>query len=126
MTFVHPNIEVQSTKIGVGDSGDNTIIAAVADKIIQVFGFQLETDTSKVGFYWRDGTANLWGDSTHRGIIHPSVSLTGMSNKGIVVGPSIVPIFWTQDVNRAVILNLDGAVAVGGAIQWNAVTPESS
>lgn len=99
-------VQVKLASISAASSGDNTIVAAVADKKIRVLACVLSA-SNQVNAYFRSGTA---GDQKS-GIMY-------MAQYGGAVRDHNPHGWFETDAGDALVLNLSGAVAVGGEITY--------
>lgn len=99
--------------IGTATSGNNELVAAVAAKKIRVVSLALFAGGA-VDVYFNDGTANLLGGTRK----------VKLDNSGVVgIGAFVMPFnpggwFETAAINRALNLNLSGAVGVAGCLTY--------
>lgn len=105
-----------SKAISASSNGDNTIVAAVSNRRIRVLGFVL-TFSAAVNVKWKDGAST---DLT--GLLY------GVGTAPIPVqAPCVPPVMGCQpgwfatSQGNALVLNLSGAVAVGGFVLYDLV-----
>lgn len=109
-----PAVTLTRVAIAASTSGDNTLIAAVTSKKIYVVAFELSF-SGTVNAKFTDGAAG-----TNLGGLYYGVANAGAANS---ISPDMKlaipsPYLWVGSTNTALILNLSGAVAVGGAITY--------
>lgn len=91
--------------LAAASSGDNTVVAAVAGKKIQVERFILVANGT-VNAKWRSGTTDVSG------------LLYLVANSG-VSAPGGGTEYWVETVaGQALVLNLSAAIAVGGIVVY--------
>lgn len=101
--------QIKSAPIAVSSSGDNTIVTAVAGKKIRVLGYVLVANAA-VNTKWKSGAGT---DKT--GLLYNAAN--GGVSAPVVGDPSEV--FWFETAaGEALVLNLSGAVAVGGHVVY--------
>lgn len=97
--------------VAANTSGDNSLIAAVASKKIRVLSMALVA-TGAVSLYFTSAASGtvIFGGSTNK---------IALAANGVFVLP-FNPLGWFQNssVNQALIMNLSGAVAVSGGINY--------
>jgi hypothetical protein len=99
-------LTLQTAIIDTAASGDTTIVAAVASKMIYVLHWHLVA-AAAVSIRWKDGTpTNLTG----------AESLA--ANGGLATGNGQGVVLMTKTANKALILNLSAAVQVSGSIVY--------
>lgn len=96
--------------IAAASSGDNTLVAAVAGKRIRVHGYELSA-SGAVNAKFKDGAAT---DLT--GLIYLAAAGSGADADERTADPD--GLFQTTAGN-ALLLNLSGAVAVGGWVDYS-------
>lgn len=99
---------VTTVIVDASTSGNNTIVSAVASKTIRVLAFDLVANAA-VTAYWRDGTAGSKRSGSY---------YFGGTGHGIAKSSAHIPVLATGSVNTALVLNLSGAVAVGGTVSY--------
>lgn len=109
-----PAVTLTRVAIAASTSGDNTLIAAVSAKKIYVVAFELSF-SGTVNAKFTDGAAG-----TNLGGLYYGVANAGAANS---ISPDMKlatpsPYLWVGSTNTALVLNLSGAVAVGGAITY--------
>ena len=99
--------KVQNAAIVASASGDNSVVAAVADKKINVLAYVLVAGGA-VSVKWRRGTTDLTG------------ALPLAANGGLVVpAPGEDGECWFSTAkNEALQINLGAAIAVGGHVLY--------
>jgi hypothetical protein len=86
-------------------SGDNTVVAAVAGKKIQVERFVISS-SGTVNAKWRSGTTDISG------------LLYMVANSGVTC-PGSGSEYWLETAaGQALVLNLSAAIAVGGLVVY--------
>lgn len=115
-----PNTEIDSRILskafGVATSGDNTLIAGVANKRIRFHGGMFHA-ASTVSLYMKSSGSSrvLYGDSTNK------VSSGGASDPGGFAIP-FNPVGWfTCDAGDDLEINLSGAIVVSGVAIYTLV-----
>ncbi|HEX9060849.1 MAG TPA: hypothetical protein VF941_11775 [Clostridia bacterium] len=109
-----PAVTLTRVAIAASSSGDNTLIAAVSAKKIYVVAFELSF-SGTVNAKFTDGAAG-----TNLGGLYYGVANAGAANS---ISPDMKlatpsPYLWAGSTNTALVLNLSGATAVGGAITY--------
>lgn len=91
-------------------AGDNTIVAAILGRKIRVVNYTL-ISAGAVTVTWKSGTTAISGPM-------PLAANGGMAPSSSVLTPSgLIGVFETN-ANEALVLNLGGAVAVGGHLTY--------
>lgn len=96
--------------IAASSSGDNTVVAAVAGKKIAVEGYEVSASAA-VNVKWKDGSTDKTG-------------LLYLAAAGASTDADATDVehdedeLWTGTTNTALVLNLSGAVAVGGFVRY--------
>lgn len=100
-------LTLKRVAIAASSSGDNTLISAVTSKKITVFAFELSF-SGTVNAKFTDGASG-----TNLGGLYYGVANSGAAN-------AVTPPFWLfqGSINTALVLNLSGGTAVGGAISY--------
>lgn len=93
--------------IAASSSGDNTVLAAVAGKKIVVEAYEVSASAA-VNVKWKDGAST---DKT--GLLYLAAAGSSTDADATDVEHDEDEL-WTGTTNTALILNLSGAVAVGG------------
>lgn len=102
-------LPIKHLPISASNSGDNTLIAANADKAYRILGLHL-SGSGTVTALVKDGSS---------GTVLAAFYLTAANN---VVLPISIEGGWAQGTkNTALILNLSGATAVQGAMRYQEV-----
>ena len=98
---------LQRTAVNFNTTGDNTIVAAVAGKTIQVYGLVLVVTTTAVALTIKDGATALTG---------PMTVLAGTPLVlGLPIGADSAPLFATSSVANAFVIGQGaGASQVSG------------
>ena len=107
---------LKRANIIASSSGTNELVAAVEGKKIRVVSIAvIATSATAVNLYFNDGTASLFGGASNK----VTIQSTGVDGPAGFVLP-YNPAGWmeTAAVNRAINLNLSGAVAVAGSVQY--------
>lgn len=103
--------QIKSAAIAAAGAGDNTVVAGVTGKKIRVLGYILMASAA-VNAKWRSATT----DKT--GLLYPGAN--GGASAPVVSDPS--EMFWFETaVGEALVINLSGAIAVGGHVVYNEV-----
>lgn len=102
-----PTVTILTVGITASSSGDNTLIAAVAAKKIYVFAWNLSF-SGTVNAKFTDGAAGTLLSGLYYGIVN--------AGGGNAVSPPNA--LWIGSTNTALVLNLSGAVAVGGSVSY--------
>lgn len=97
--------------ISVGSSGDNTLIAAVANKRIRVIHYTLGCDQN-ADAYFKSGAS-----TTLTGKIYFAASTSFSAGYGAVTPIGLVGMFETN-IGEALVLNINGAKTVSGHITY--------
>lgn len=101
---------VKRAKISAADSGENTLVSAVASKKIRVLSLALISNGS-VDLYFNNATdGGLFGDSTNKVDLQQST--------GFVLPHNPHGWFQTGTNNEALRLNLSAAIAVAGSLTY--------
>lgn len=109
-----PAVSLVRVAIAASASGDNTLIAAVTNKKIYVVAFELSfSGTVNAKFTDGAGGTNLGG--LYYGVANAGAAQSVAPDMKLAI-PS--PYIWAGSVTTALILNLSGATAVGGAITY--------
>lgn len=91
-------------------TGDNTIVAAIVGRKIRVVNYTL-ISAGAVTVTWKSGATAISGPM-------PLAANGGMAPSSSVLTPSgLIGVFETN-VNESLVLNLGGAVAVGGHLTY--------
>jgi hypothetical protein len=104
---------IKHVAIDTATAGNNAIVAAVSDKIIKVLSLAIVA-SGPVDVYWNDGTDNLFGGT--RKIPMDVIGTAG--TVGFFLPHNTAGWFQTGAVNRALNLNLSGAVGVCGCFTY--------
>lgn len=112
-----PALTLTRVAIAASSAGDNTIIAAVTNKKIYVVAFELSF-SGTVNAKFTDGASGTNLGGLYYGIANAGAA-NSMSPDMKLATPS--PYLWVGSTSTALILNLSGATAVGGAITYFAV-----
>jgi hypothetical protein len=101
---------VKYAAIGAASSGDNTLVAAVANKKIRVLGLCIIA-AAAVSVYFTSGAAGtvIFGDSTNK--------LALAANGGFVL-PEQADGWMETAAGSALVANLSGAVAISGGLLY--------
>jgi hypothetical protein len=99
-----------SAAIAASSSGDNTVVPAVAGKSIAVLAYEVSASAA-VNVKWKDGST----DKTGLLYLAAAGSLTDADATDDEAGEDEL---WTGTVNTALVLNLSGAVPVGGFVRY--------
>lgn len=107
---------VTLTTVGItaSASGDNTVISAVAAKKIYVISWNLSFSGS-VNAKFTDGAAGTLLAGLYYGVVNSGAGASISPNMQMAT-PS--PYLWAGSTNTALVINLSGAVAVGGSITY--------
>lgn len=100
-----------SAAIAAASSGDNTVVAAVAGKSIAVESYEISA-SGAVNAKWKDGAST---DKTGLLYLAAAGSSADASAADLEGGEDEL---WTGVAGNALILNLSGAVAVGGLVTY--------
>lgn len=93
--------------VAVSSSGDNSIVSAPgAGKFIRVDGYVLKVKAA-VDVKWKSGSTDLTG-----------VMGLNSTDSGIAVSNAVQDGWFDCGINEALVLNLSGAVAVGGHVKY--------
>jgi hypothetical protein len=107
------SVTVKYANIDTATSGNNAIVAAVANKKIKVVSLFLAA-SGAVDVYFNDGTANLLG-----GTRKVKLDNTGaVGSGGFVLQENLKGWFETAAVNRPLNLNLSAAIGVAGCLAY--------
>jgi|SRR4051812_26209830 hypothetical protein len=99
-----------SAPISASSSGDNTVVAGVTGKSIAVESYEISASAA-VNAKWKDGSTDKTG-------------LLYMAAAGSQVDASAADLeagedeLWVGTAGQALVLNLSGAVAVGGLVTY--------
>lgn len=100
--------EIKFAVIAAASSGDNTVVAAVTGKRIHVLSYVIVA-AAAVSVKWKSGAS-----------VDESGVMALAANGGVVV-PAIAPgqgEWLVTDPGQALVLNLSGAISVGGHISY--------
>lgn len=105
--------QIQSVAISAASSGNNTIVAAVTGKIINVIGcFLMASGTVTAKFQSAAGGTDLMG----------GVALTAQTGFMLPLAPAwpneTIPFWFRTVVSELLNLNLSGAVQVSGSLTY--------
>ncbi len=102
--------KIKHFNVVAADSGDNTLVAAVADKKVLVLSLAiLSTSTTSVSAYLHNGDNALLGDGSTK----IPLDVDGIDGPaGLVLGNNTFGWFKTDTTNEALSLNLSGATSV--------------
>lgn len=96
--------------INAGNAGDNTIIAAVPNKRIRILGYTVIA-SGIVTMTWKSGSTSISGPmamAANGGAAPATTALTPAGLVGVLEG----------GIGEAIIINLGGAVTVGGHLVY--------
>lgn len=97
--------------VNASSSGDNTIIAAVANKRIRVIHYTLGCDQNADVYFKSDGTTNLTGK------IYFAASSSFSAGYGAITPIGLVGLFETN-TGEPLVMNINGAKTVSGHITY--------
>lgn len=102
-------MRTKSATINASTSGDNSIVAAVAGRKIEVLGYTLVA-SGAVNVKWRSATNDLTG------------AMNLATNGGIAIAATDKAIM-KANLGEALQINLSGAVGVAGRVTYREVLP---
>ena len=100
-----------SAAIAASSSGDNTVVAAVAGKKMAVESYEISA-SGAVNAKWKDGAST---DKTGLLYLAAAGSQVDAEATDVEAGEDAL---WVGTAGNALILNLSGAVAVGGLVRY--------